>query len=948
MNFQLDPIDLVRFAPVALRLCNKKGYLNIKKNVIINGGLDDHRTSDPLVTRVFVILYGNLLYCLESDSNTDPANIIDIIYLESSTMKISKTASSATTKTNGKSATHSVTHTLSIFTAGGRNIIFMSSNGNELQEWQDMIESSKYVTMSRKLDDNDARCVQLTYQVESQEVLNAESENTIQKLRKQLTQMEEKCTQQTAKISQLESDYLEVKKQLKTTEIDRLLLLKSRGVSPKKLPLWALSETPRDGIKDVAEKIRIWTGTWNLGSNEPFAGMEKERAKRLLLPFIPAGYDMYVIGVQECVSEAIFECFDSLLLAEGCRRLKLDSFSSNTNNNGATEVISSSNDFSKLYGRSEGTLLSLKFTGIAVYVNASLGGDVNMLQVTNFPFSSVQSRGGVAVALNVFGRTVVFINSQLDASDHVLRREQYETLFIQLGQQLGEHGYHLNEQFHHIIWFGDMNYRLVDKSGNPMPVETALKMLEDGRLCRTLFDAHDHLIQEKKAQLVFYGYREPTPFPNFFPTYKKIENRPPVDYSNADWVKNTYRTHYKEPFYKGGYMKEWTPGFCDRVFFYSMVDLAEDLVPETIETDMNIIESTGVADPQSFTSSQILTNLATQSNSPKAPRSMRVTIDNYQSVNDGEGMVSSDHSPVFATFILRVRHDYEKLVQDSQENRTIGSIETVFSALNLNNQTPQHDSISPTHPINPINISNGHTYLNGFNKNNEIQSPSSLTLIPPYITTPTPTSALTESLTLSNDKKKLYKYSLLPPGTYKIRITNIKLLWGANDETPTHISLLFPTPYEAVAGERFTDFRSEYIQLEPSTDSILSFKGANPLRGGGVNDNKSQSMRLTSPLSSSLTSDQSSRFNASRSLKVKTVPTPVEEGDTSKLLFLPGLVDDPKYSWSKVGPSKTGTCLRLQVSTPNISWNRSCEKIPPLQLIWKGNEPLDKLHIALK
>lgn len=53
--------------------------------------------------------------------------------------------------------------------------------------------------------------------------------------------------------------------------------------------------------------------------------------------------------------------------------------------------------------------------------------------------------------------------------------------------------------------------------------------------------------------------------------------------------------------------------------------------------------------------------------------------------------------------------------------------------------------------------------------------------------------------------------------------------------------------------------------------------------------------------------------------------------------------------WKKAGPSKTGTSLHL-----NIDRSQSCAEhngsphIPPLLLTWKGDEPLDRLHICIK
>ena len=174
--------------------------------------------------------------------------------------------------------------------------------------------------------------------------------------------------------------------------------------------------------------MKIWTGTWNLGSNEPFTGMDKSRAQRLLQPFVPVGYDIYVLGVQDCLSESVFECMEGLLQAEGCRRMNIDldestTIEGNRHVNGNHNLSSSTGisvDASKILGRTDGSLLSSKFTGIAVFVRSSLLGDVRTLASTNYAFSTSQSKGAVAVALSVLGRTVVFVNSHWD-SKHVMQ-----------------------------------------------------------------------------------------------------------------------------------------------------------------------------------------------------------------------------------------------------------------------------------------------------------------------------------------------------------------------------------------------------------------------------------------------------------------------------------------------------------------------------------------------
>ena len=113
-----------------------------------------------------------------------------------------------------------------------------------------------------------------------------------------------------------------------------------------------------------------------------------------------------------------------------------------------------------------------------------------------------------------------------------------------------------------------------------------------------VFQTYDQLNMERRSERAFFHFSEPSPFPDFYPTYKKFENRDPLDYSDPSWVRKCYRVRYKEPFYKGGKVKERTPGYCDRILFRSLPDLASDLVPETVNLDLSTIGG----DPASLTS----------------------------------------------------------------------------------------------------------------------------------------------------------------------------------------------------------------------------------------------------------------------------------------------------------------------------------------------------------
>ena len=216
-----------------------------------------------------------------------------------------------------------------------------------------------------------------------------------------------------------------------------------------------------------------------------------------------------------------------------------------------------------------------------------------------------------------------------------VRRAQYHELIVGLGEKLGVAGFDLTSQFHHIIWCGDFNYRVVELDGSPMPADHAAALLRAGSN-QQMFRDHDQLRQEIRAQEAFAVFQEPQPHPHFIPTYKKFEGRPPTDFSTEDWVDSTYRMKFKEAMYKGGKVKERTPGYCDRVLYHSLIS-ESSLIPER----------------QVFTTELVMPPTSTASGA-----TLQVECDNYVSVNDGEAMSASDHSPVFAVFELSTKHQH--------------------------------------------------------------------------------------------------------------------------------------------------------------------------------------------------------------------------------------------------------------------------------------------------
>eukprot|EP00981_Chlorochromonas_danica_P001922 scaffold398_cov177-Ochromonas_danica.AAC.21 len=772
---------------------------------------------------------------------------------------------------------------LSISTVGGRTFnlsIGRGSSGSgsgggdvmsELYEWFHAIEGSKLVNMNRKIEDSETSLVSLRHKVDNLEEIQMENERSYVEMKNELRASQDIVASMQQQVQQLSTDKMHLQQELRALESERLLLLKSRGVTPKRLPQWATTE---DSLEDLQKLVKVWVGSWNLQGHEPFAAMERDRAKRLLKTFIPAGYDIYIIGLQECASDNVFESIDALLEHEGYRRLTGCSGKGQHSPLPMTATSQgdpSLNEMYKLYGRGKVTT----FLTTIIYVRNKLASDVHILGIGNEIFSGGNDcQGALAIVVRVFGRVLAILNSELDAKSNDVRRDQYQHLFMDLGSKLGEHGYHLNEQFHHILWLGNFNHRLVDTSGNLLPVETAVTMLEDGRLHKTLFETHDELNRDKKQQLIFFNFREASPYPNFFPTYRKIRNRNPVDYTKPSWVKDTYFLSEKGSFFSGGKIKEYTPGYADRILYYSMVDLAEDFLPEALPADLEILpERRGGNGCDNNDLSRTV-----------------IAIDNYRSINDGEGMIISEHSPVFCSFLLRLQHDYNPLQLPTKP--TGGDINNLLNALTIP-ETPQRvkngNESTGTVVMTPSTPSNN-SKATGQGQGQslwECSSPSNDLPPPPNSISKQPGPA---------------KLSLLPVGIYRIRLSGMKLIWGLNEISPVRASLLFPSPFESAAGERFVDFVSE------------------PIR----------------EVSGSFSSPTAGNNTPQRNSKKIQPPTPTAANTVKNV------------QWRNTGPSKTGSCLSLEAARSLQDYHESGTSLPPVLLTWRGEEPLDRLHVALK
>lgn len=359
---------------------------------------------------------------------------------------------------------------------------------------------------------------------------------------------------------------------------------------------------------------------------------------------MPKGYDVYVLGVQEGINDRVYDAVASLT---GCFRLPLQarlypakdmtrseaprgvgvrsrrmgrailvqSLLEEAAEGAVFEPVASQADMlDRVWGRGDGALLTPKFTGVAVFVAPAVSPHVRLLGVYKHSFGASEgSKGGVGVALGMYDVTVAFVNAHMASKDAEMRRAQYCELVERLGAKLGGRGFGLNEEFHHVVWMGDLNYHVKGASA-----AEALALIRAGRGLE-LLERHDELLEDKELELAFYDYHEPKMAANFYPTYKKRVDRGPTDYADPNWVKKVYHTTFKEPFYKGGRVVDRVPSWTDRIQYHSQPEKTGQLAPEP-------------ADPAK----------------PNGPH-------NYKAINDG--MDSSDHSPVFATFTVAVTAD---------------------------------------------------------------------------------------------------------------------------------------------------------------------------------------------------------------------------------------------------------------------------------------------------
>ena len=260
-----------------------------------------------------------------------------------------------------------------------------------------------------------------------------------------------------------------------------------------------------DEIKWEEKTIRIWCCSWNMAASTQFKTKTRQDGTKIpdesdlkqFEQFVPANYDLYVFGVQEGVDDIFYQLITNYLKPHGIQRLKL-----NKNND-------------RVSGRGDGSFLSQKFTGIAIFIKKSKKQYIKYKGCCAVSAGLTQgSKGAACVILKIYSTTLCFISSHLSSNSQSDKLQHIKTIIDKSGTKLGGNQFNLLEQFHHIIWFGDLNYRITSLSA-----EKVLELMAKGKLNK-LWES-DTLNIELNARRAWWGFKEPNPRLDFYPTYKK-------------------------------------------------------------------------------------------------------------------------------------------------------------------------------------------------------------------------------------------------------------------------------------------------------------------------------------------------------------------------------------------------------------------------------------------
>eukprot|EP00051_Salpingoeca_urceolata_P001310 m.39953 g.39953 ORF g.39953 m.39953 type:complete len:1013 (+) comp11326_c0_seq1:218-3256(+) len=195
-------------------------------------------------------------------------------------------------------------------------------------------------------------------------------------------------------------------------------------------------------------------------------------------------------------------------------------------------------------------LVSLWQIRIAVFAKSSVFHEISHVQTSSVATgiaNALGNKGAVGVSMFIGGTSLCFINCHLAANAEKWKRRNANFMDIVSRLQLGQKRlsvFDCTNQFHHCIWFGDLNYRL------NLPIKTVLENIPS-RNWPLLLKA-DQLTRQRAASSAFFGFEEGDI--RFAPTYR---------YERGTRSVYAYEKH------KGTHIRINVPSWCDRVLWRS-------------------------------------------------------------------------------------------------------------------------------------------------------------------------------------------------------------------------------------------------------------------------------------------------------------------------------------------------------------------------------------------
>ncbi|KAH9318654.1 hypothetical protein KI387_020423, partial [Taxus chinensis] len=249
------------------------------------------------------------------------------------------------------------------------------------------------------------------------------------------------------------------------------------------------------GTAEAEQRMRAFVGTWNVGNSCPPVDLSA------WLP-TDARYEIVAIGTQECDYQPrppFTECGMDWL--ETCK-----------NHVGSRYRI--------VHFISRGQMRLVVFVrddAEKAVCNVDCGSEATGVGHV------MANKGGVCISFKFWDTGICFVNSHFAAHDGQCetRNGNYREIVGEL--RVGFQSMDLLNQFHHVFWMGDLNYRLdfAETEERTMTPQrrfwhAQVKQIVDGQVKQLL--KYDELLREKSASRVLHGFKEGDI--NFPPTFK--------------------------------------------------------------------------------------------------------------------------------------------------------------------------------------------------------------------------------------------------------------------------------------------------------------------------------------------------------------------------------------------------------------------------------------------